>query len=167
MRKAATLGPTMRARLNIMEFMEIADVKSFLSTISAYKAWRAGMSKVLVRPSRVARTSTCQYLTTPNKVSVAKTAARIPKQLWVTSKNVAFRKTFHEGASNQGKKQYWESLQHCDYTKHVSRIVRQFQHQPTLTNILNPRTYKGNCLAKPKKSKVPVAKCRKRPIKTV
>jgi len=38
------------SKLNIMEFMEMAEVKSFLSTISAYKDWRAGMSKVLVSP---------------------------------------------------------------------------------------------------------------------
>ena len=50
MASPAAAGPTTRAPLNTAEFRAIADTSDSLPTISATKAWRAGMSSVLARP---------------------------------------------------------------------------------------------------------------------
>ena len=50
MASPASAGPITRAPLNTAEFSAIAETSDSLPTISATKAWRAGMSSVLARP---------------------------------------------------------------------------------------------------------------------
>jgi hypothetical protein len=53
-------GPMMRAPLNIIELRAMALVRSSRPTISTVKAWRAGASKALTKPSPTASRMTCQ-----------------------------------------------------------------------------------------------------------
>ena len=80
----ATAGPTTRAALNTAEFSEMALMRSSLLVIWITSAWRPGMSKALITPSRPASTSTCQTWTRPVRVSAASTNACTIDRVCVT-----------------------------------------------------------------------------------
>jgi len=60
MRSPAAAGPTMRAELKPAEDRATALTRSLLRTSSETRDCRAGLSRVLTKPSRQPRTATCQ-----------------------------------------------------------------------------------------------------------
>src|ERR1022692_818334 len=80
----AMAGPTTRAALNTAELSEMALIRSSRLVIWITSAWRPGMSKALITPSRPASTSTCQTCTRPVRVSAASAKACTIDRVWVT-----------------------------------------------------------------------------------
>jgi hypothetical protein len=79
-----TAGPTMRARLNTVEFRETAFMTFSGPTRSIKKDCLAGTSSVCTSPKMVLSRRMCQYCISPVKVSTVITTACSINIVWVT-----------------------------------------------------------------------------------
>ena len=82
----ATAGPTTAAPLNTEELSAIAFMRSSRPTISIEKAWRAGTSKTLMRPTMKAAARTIGYCASPKWVSRKSAPEGTMNAVWVMSK---------------------------------------------------------------------------------
>ncbi len=87
-RAPASVGPTTRAALNIIELSEIAWRRSARPTMSSVIDWRVGTSKALISPMVSARQMISHTCTRCISVSTASTAACSIAALCVTSRNL-------------------------------------------------------------------------------
>ena len=99
-------GPTIRAALNEVEFSATAFDRSFSSTRSETKVWRAGESKAVTQPSRNANTYTCQSWTSPVTTRIPSPRARAPMEAWVANRSF-LRSSRSAARPVRGKRRSW------------------------------------------------------------
>src|SRR6185312_5077915 len=103
-RMPPTLGPTTRARLNIMEFSEMAWRKSSLPTICTVMAWRMGTSKALMNPWNSASATICQTWIKWVSVRIASAADCRQASDWVMNNSRRLSKRSAMAPPNAEKK---------------------------------------------------------------